>query len=107
MLTVVGVCMCVFRYSNLMPFSTIDRDNDVSTTHCAQFYQSGWWYKHCHYSNLNGRYTSGLVWFNDQLDEWLQMNRTVFTIGRVIRKGRGLQDESPPIIDNSESSREI
>lgn len=72
------------RYSNLMPFSALDRDNDVSTTHCAQFYQSGWWYKHCHYSNLNGRYTAGMVWFHQDLDEWIQMKQTTMRISMVI-----------------------
>lgn len=72
------------RYSNLMPFSAIDRDNDVSTTHCAQFYQSGWWYKHCHYSNLNGRYTAGMVWFNQDIDEWIQMKQTTMRISMVM-----------------------
>lgn len=43
------------RESNHQPFSTIDNDNDVSTTDCAKFYAAGWWYKHCHYANLNGR----------------------------------------------------
>lgn len=68
------------RYSNFMPFSTMDRDNDVSSTHCAKFYTAGWWYKHCHYSNLNGRYTVGIVWFNHDFDEWVQMKRTVMKI---------------------------
>ena len=68
------------RYSNFMPFSTMDKDNDVSSTHCAKFYTAGWWYKHCHYSNLNGRYTVGVVWFNHNIDEWVQMRKTVMKI---------------------------
>ena len=68
------------KYSNLMPFSTPDRDNDVSSTHCAKFYTAGWWYKHCHYGNLNGRFTVGVVWFNHDLDEWVQMSQTVMKI---------------------------
>ncbi len=68
------------RYSNFMPFSTMDKDNDVSSTHCAKFYTAGWWYKHCHYSNLNGRYTVGVVWFNHDLDEWVQMRRSIMKI---------------------------
>ncbi|XP_019639072.1 PREDICTED: ficolin-2-like [Branchiostoma belcheri] len=39
-------------------FSTVDRDNDVdSSRHCSQRYgQAGWWFGHCGYSHLNGRY---------------------------------------------------
>ena len=69
-----------FRYSNNMPFSTVDRDNDMSSTHCAKYYTAGWWYKHCHYSNMNGRYTVGLVWFHQDWDEWVQMKKVVMKI---------------------------
>ncbi len=72
-----------FRYSNMMSFSTLDRDNDASSTHCARFYTSGWWYKHCHYSNLNGRYTVGVVWFNHNFDEWIQMRKTIMKMRPV------------------------
>ena len=71
------------KYSNKMPFSTQDKDNDVSSTHCAKFYTAGWWYKHCHYCNLNGRYTVGIVWFNQDFDEWVQMQSTKMMIQRV------------------------
>ncbi len=82
------------RYSNFMPFSTMDRDNDVSSTHCAKFYTAGWWYKHCHYCNLNGRYTVGVVWFNHNIDEWVQMRKTVMKIrlnthGQAVGSGGG------------------
>ena len=41
-------------------FSTIDKDNDPSgTTHCAETYKAGWWYRNCHDSNLNG------IWYAD------------------------------------------
>lgn len=71
------------KYSNEMPFSTKDSDNDVSSTHCAKFYTAGWWYKHCHYCNLNGRYTVGIVWFNQHFDEWVQMHGTKMMIQLV------------------------
>jgi len=51
----VGNATDALRYSHGQPFSAIDRDNDLSTTDCARFYAAGWWYKHCHYANLNGR----------------------------------------------------
>lgn len=66
--------------ANGMAFSTEDRDQDASSTHCALYYTAGWWYKHCHYCNLNGRYNVGIVWFNREVNEWLQMNKTVMKI---------------------------
>ncbi|XP_064616634.1 angiopoietin-related protein 1-like [Liolophura sinensis] len=66
--------------ANGMAFSTEDRDQDASSTHCALYYTAGWWYKHCHYCNLNGRYNVGIVWFNQEVNEWLQMNKTVMKI---------------------------
>jgi len=54
-------------------FSTRDQDNDVYPgVSCAVRDKGGWWYKYCHYSNLNGlyrvgNYTSsfdGVVWFH-------------------------------------------
>ncbi|KAI8484527.1 Fibrinogen- domains (FReDs) [Branchiostoma belcheri] len=58
---------------NGQKFSTVDRDNDVGLTHCSQhFGQGGWWFRHCGYSYLNGRYlgncgiscpaAQGVVW---------------------------------------------
>ena len=42
---------------NGQSFSTPDKDNDASsTTNCAQVYSSGWWFKSCYDTNLNGIY---------------------------------------------------
>ncbi|XP_076359488.1 uncharacterized protein LOC143251963 [Tachypleus tridentatus] len=60
---------------NEMPFSTKDRDNDASSTHCARHYSSGWWYNHCQYVNINGRYDTGLTWFDTGHHEWMQLRK--------------------------------
>ncbi|KAI0230102.1 Tenascin-R [Lamellibrachia satsuma] len=49
-----------------MAFSTMDRDNDVYTGHCAQLFMGGWWYKQCGLTRLNGVYHSsirGISWY--------------------------------------------
>ncbi|KAM4020405.1 ficolin-2-like [Anomaloglossus baeobatrachus] len=56
-------------YHNDTMFSTKDQDNDISSDDCANKYKGGWWYKKCHYANLNGLYlrgsnstSSGVIW---------------------------------------------
>ena len=57
------------KYHNNMAFSTKDRDNDQSSSNCAVSYTGAWWYKSCHYSNLNGKYlgktfdSKGAAWY--------------------------------------------
>ncbi|XP_078576547.1 angiopoietin-related protein 1-like [Branchiostoma floridae x Branchiostoma japonicum] len=54
-----GDSMVAGSYSNNgQRFSTVDRDNDASSsTHCSQhFGQGGWWFRYCGNSYLNGRY---------------------------------------------------
>ncbi|XP_022594808.1 angiopoietin-related protein 4-like [Seriola dumerili] len=39
------------------PFSTADRDNDLTAdVNCAELLTGGWWFSSCGESNLNGRY---------------------------------------------------
>ena len=67
-------------YTNNMAFSTPDLDNDASSTHCAYYYEVGWWYKHCQMCNLNGRYNIGFIWFNLDYNIYLQLTHSVMKI---------------------------
>lgn len=60
-----------FEYQNHMEFSAIDRDRDISNTHCASNYEGGWWFSHCQHVNINGKYTLGLTWFDSARNEWI------------------------------------
>ncbi|XP_051852265.1 tenascin-X isoform X44 [Antechinus flavipes] len=49
-------------------FSTRDRDPNNLHIPCAVSYRGGWWYRNCHYVNLNGLYGSiidhqGVSWY--------------------------------------------
>lgn len=46
-------------YHQNMKFSTHDKDNDMWFSSCARKDESGWWYRDCGYSTLNGRYVQG------------------------------------------------
>lgn len=39
-------------------FSARDRDPNNLLISCAVSYHGAWWYKNCHYANLNGLYGS-------------------------------------------------
>eukprot|EP00058_Branchiostoma_floridae_P024839 XP_002610329.1 hypothetical protein BRAFLDRAFT_62447 [Branchiostoma floridae] len=53
------------------PFSTLDRDNDESSSSCSELLKGAWWYGDCHSSSLNGLYRlgahegayDGVIWF--------------------------------------------
>lgn len=50
-------------------FSTRDRDPNNLLIPCAVSYRGAWWYRNCHYANLNGLYGStvdhqGVSWYH-------------------------------------------
>ncbi|XP_052811045.1 ryncolin-1-like [Mya arenaria] len=53
---------------NRQSFSTRDNDNDNNESNCATSYLSGWWFKRCYESNLNGKYHSGIHWYSFSSD---------------------------------------
>ncbi|KAH6948140.1 hypothetical protein HPB50_023090 [Hyalomma asiaticum] len=69
-----------------MAFSTADRDNDFSSTHCAVYYSSGWWYNHCQYVNINGKYKVGLTWYDMDALEWVQLSRVEMKLRPAARR---------------------
>ena len=61
-----GDSLIRFYPHNNKPFSTYDADHDTYNGNCAKECRGAWWYKSCHYSNLNGLYGasdgSGVLW---------------------------------------------
>lgn len=69
------------EYHNGMSFSSPDKDNDASAaTHCGRFYGSGWWYNHCQFVNINGRFNTGITWYNIDAQEWSELIRVEMKI---------------------------
>lgn len=75
-----------YGYSLGMAFSTYDRDNDKVSHSCTLENQvSGWWYKGCYYSNLNGNYgtndVKGVIWF-----PWMGYSQSVKESSMMFRR---------------------
>ncbi|XP_064602616.1 microfibril-associated glycoprotein 4-like [Liolophura sinensis] len=76
-------------YHNDMKFSTYDKDQDAWYGNCAQKDQSGWWFRACGFSSLNGLYhpggqaniapdglITGVTWYHWKNDYAYSMRRT-------------------------------
>uniref|UniRef100_A0ABM5FGV6 Tenascin-X isoform X4 n=1 Tax=Pogona vitticeps TaxID=103695 RepID=A0ABM5FGV6_9SAUR len=64
-----GTAGDAFSYHSGSVFSTRDRDPNRLIIPCAVSYRGAWWYRNCHYTNLNGLYANnrdhqGVNWFN-------------------------------------------
>ncbi|XP_042211481.1 angiopoietin-related protein 1-like [Homarus americanus] len=49
-----GVAGDGLAYHNGARFTTMDKDHDTWGQNCAISFKGGWWYRNCHYTNLNG-----------------------------------------------------
>ena len=58
--------------SNMMKFSTKDKENDTADgRHCAKFFSGAWWFKNCYRAHLNAPYIrggtapawQGIIWY--------------------------------------------
>ena len=72
-------------------FSTKDRDNDASGSHCAQDYKGAWWYANCHDSNLNGLYLRGHHDSHADGVEWYAWHEHNYSLKKVEMKLRLLR----------------
>ncbi|XP_061176977.1 fibroleukin-like [Saccostrea echinata] len=61
-------------YHNGSKFSTKDQDNDRDGGNCATSWLGAWWYKSCHYSNLNGQYAQSAL-IGDKYPIWYRWKK--------------------------------
>ena len=71
-----------------MAFSTRDRDNDRWSDSCAQTRKGGWWYKRCHYANLNGLYLGGAFTGVSKGIVWFHWHGSTYSLKNVVMKIR-------------------
>ncbi|CAI4221444.1 unnamed protein product [Auanema sp. JU1783] len=78
-------------YSNLSPFSTVDRINDPRPDCVTKYQMGGWWLYNCALSSLNGAYTPidwsngyGLFWIVDGSDLVIHPRKTLMMIRRTV-----------------------
>lgn len=58
--------------SNGQKFSTKDQDN----TGCSKRYHGAWWYKGCHFSNLNGHFSATKINDDASYMSWFHMHNS-------------------------------
>ncbi len=74
------------KNENGMKFSTLDKDNDKKADkNCATEYTSGWWFKGCFLSNLNGQHYNTYPAPNSRLKKmsWFNWDSTRMDLGTI------------------------
>ena len=54
----------LFYNHNGSPFSTYDKDNDMYSGNCAEYYKSGWWFYACYWVSVAGSNNDHVYWRN-------------------------------------------
>ena len=76
------------RHNN-MKFSTHDRDQDLSSGNCAEYYGDGggWWWEKCLDANPNGLYFQGHIQYKGIVwSEWKGISYSLKTIELKVRR---------------------
>ncbi|XP_068683391.1 ryncolin-2-like [Montipora capricornis] len=81
-----GTARDSLNYHRGQAFSTKDRDNDNNSPNCASSYKGAWWFKNCHYSNLNGLYLNGKVDLKGMI--WYHWKNSAYSVKRSEMKIR-------------------
>jgi hypothetical protein len=88
----IGTAGDSFNYQNGMKFSTKDADHDYGSENienCARTFLGAWWYKNCHYSNLNGFYFHGNHSSVAEGINWYHWKGHYYSMKRTTMKIRG------------------
>ncbi|XP_076063413.1 microfibril-associated glycoprotein 4-like [Oratosquilla oratoria] len=72
-----------FSYQCGIRFSTHDNDNDEYLKNCAIIYKGAWWYKSCHWSNLNGKYLKGPIESDSDGVSWHDFRGQRYSLRKV------------------------
>ena len=64
-----------FGYHNVEKFSTLERDNDRSSSNCAAYFEAGFWWGDCGECRVNGARTGRFYWSDLPGADYLQLSR--------------------------------
>ncbi|KAM4603497.1 microfibril-associated glycoprotein 4-like [Polymixia lowei] len=79
-------------HHNNMKFTTYDKDQDLWTKNCAQYYLGGFWYKVCHSTNPNGMYAPSGIGYDGIQIVWYQWKGLTYSLKSIAMKIRPVSD---------------